>query len=132
MNDLPRLLASAVEKRAIPESPGVYAWYRLADPIYGGKASGIGGLRDRLGKHLGNGLDLSRSSLRRNVAEHLLEIPTSVTRQRPSVMTTGQVAEINAWVGELSVTWLVLPTSKDAIVFERELLAEWMPPLSKR
>ena len=86
----------------------------------------------RLAKHLGVGLDLSRSSLRRNVAEHVLNIPTSVTRRRPSSMTLEQVATINAWIRDLEVTWIELPTNAEAIAFERELLREWMPPLSKR
>jgi hypothetical protein len=87
MVELPRRLMPDIEISSIPEKPGVYAWFSFAGPIYAGKASGSGGLRDRLGKHRGVGLDLSRSSLRRNVAEHLLGIPTSVSRQRPSVMT---------------------------------------------
>ena len=110
----------------------MYAWFRHSDPIYAGKASGRGGLRERLGKHLGVGLDLSRSSLRRNVAEHLLSIPTSVSRQRPSAMTAEQVSMVNAWIQELELSWLEFPTQAEAVAFERELLHEWMPPLAKR
>jgi hypothetical protein len=129
---LPRVLACEIDVRSIPYSPGVYAWFRSSEPVYAGKASGIGGLRDRLGKHLGVGLDLSRSSLRRNVAEHLLDIPTSVSRKRPSVMRSDQVSMINGWIGELEVAWLEFPTPGEAVTFERKLLREWMPPLSKR
>jgi hypothetical protein len=132
MNDLPRRPASTTSVRSIPSAPGVYAWYETGIPIYAGKASGRGGLRERLGKHLGTGVDLSRSSLRRNVAEHLLEIPTALSRQRPSVMTTDQVAEINSWIHGLALAWLILPSPVEAIEFERELLGEWMPSLSKR
>ena len=73
---LSRVGLPEIEVGSIPQGPGVYAWFRSGEPIYAGKASGSGGLRERLGKHLGVGLDLSRSSLRRNVAEHVLNIPT--------------------------------------------------------
>lgn len=96
------------------------------------RASGRGGLRDRLDKHLGLGTDLSRSSLRRNVAEHLLGIPTSVSRQRPSVVTTDQAAQVNARIGALELAWVEFSTPAEAVAFERPLLVEWMPPLSKR
>lgn len=82
--------------------------------------------------HLGVGMDLSRSSLRRNVAEHLLGIPTSASRQRPSVMTNEQVLATNEWIRALEVSWLEFQAAAEAIAFERELLGEWMPPLSKR
>lgn len=132
MVELPRRLVPDIEIRSIPEKPGVYAWFSSGGPIYAGKASGSGGLRERLGKHLGVGMDLSRSSLRRNVAEHLLGIPTSVSRQRPSVMTHEQVLATNEWIRALEVAWLELQTPAEAIAFERELLGEWMPPLSRR
>src|SRR4051812_10076636 len=93
--ELPRVLARDIDVTSIPVSPGVYAWFSAAEPVYAGKASGRGGLRDRLSKHLGVGLDLSRSSLRRNVAEHLLGVPTSVSRKRPSIMRPDQVSMIN-------------------------------------
>ena len=39
---------------------------------------------------------------------------------------------ISEWIRELEVTWLEFPTPVEAVAFERELLREWMPPLSKR
>lgn len=129
---LPRVCVADLEIKSVPEEPGVYAWFRADEPIYAGKASGSGGFRDRLSKHLGVGLDLSRSSLRRNVAEHVLHIPTSVSRQRPSVITSQQVSTIKEWIRDLEVTWLECPTPAEAVAFERGLLREWMPPLSKR
>lgn len=104
MLELPRVPVREIDSRSIPDGPGVYAWFRSAEPIYAGKASGSGGLRERLGKHLGVGQDLSRSSLRRNVAEHLLSVPTSVSRKRPSFMTSDQVSTINEWIRGLEVT----------------------------
>lgn len=132
MVERPRVAVLSIDVRSVPTSPGVYAWFRSGEAVYAGKASGAGGLRERLAKHLGVGLDLSRSSLRRNVAEHLLGVPTSVSRQRPSVMTTEQVAIINEWISGLEVAWLEFPTPSEAVAFECKLLREWMPPLSKR
>jgi hypothetical protein len=117
MLETPRVLAREIEVRSIPDRPGVYAWFRSAEPIYAGKASG-GGIRERLSKHLGVGLDLSRSSLSRNVAEHLLSVPTSVSRNRPSVMTSDQVSTINVRIRELEVTWLEFPTPGESVTFE--------------
>jgi len=47
-------------------------------------------------------------------------------------MTSDQVSTINGWIRELEVAWLEFPTHDEAVAFERELLQEWMPPLSKR
>lgn len=132
MLEVPRVAVPEIKIKSVPSGPGVYAWFNSSDPVYAGRASGAGGLRERLSKHLRAGPDLSRSSLRRNVAEHVLGVPTSVSRQRPSAMSAEQVSTVNGWIRELEVAWLELPTSGEAIAFERELLREWMPPLSKR
>ena len=132
MVERPRALVRQIETRSIPVGPGVYAWFKSSEPIYAGRAIGNGGLRERFGKHLAVGRDLSRSSLRRNVAEDVLGVPTSVSRARPSVMTEEQVSTINEWIRELAVAWLEFPTPAEAAAFERELLQEWMPPLSKK
>jgi len=47
-------------------------------------------------------------------------------------MSSEQVSKINEWIRELEVTWLEFPTPVEAVAFERELLREWMPRLSKR
>jgi hypothetical protein len=50
---------------------------------------GGGGLRERLGEHLGLGVDLSRSSLRRNVAEHVLKLLVLATTREEHSEVTG-------------------------------------------
>lgn len=77
-------------------------------------------------------MNLSNSSPRRDVAEHLLQVPTSVTRQRPPLMTVEHVGHVNAWICQLDVTWIELESAEAAKRYERSLLAEWLPPLSKR
>lgn len=104
----PRTPARAIVVAALPVPPGVYAWLREGEAVYAGKASGRGGLQDRLGKHLETGLDLSRSSLRRNVADHLLGIPTAASRRRPSQMAAADVDKVNQWILSLDLAWLVL------------------------
>jgi hypothetical protein len=47
-------------------------------------------------------------------------------------MTSEQVPKINEWTRELEVAWLEYVTPGEAVAFERELLREWMLPLSKR
>ena len=51
-----------------------------------------------------DGGSYSEVTLRRNVAEHLLSVPTSVSRKRPSFMTSDQVSTINEWIRGLEVT----------------------------
>ena len=48
--------------------------------------------------HLKTGNDLSRSSFRRNVCEHLGLAPTSKTTIRPTLMTAADVEPVNQWI----------------------------------
>lgn len=116
----------------IPGAPGVYARLREGEPVYPGKAAGRGGLRERLGKHLETGVDLSRSSLRRNVAEMLLGLPTSVTRARPTQVSAAQAAAVKAWIAQCELAWQTYPDASSAEAAETALHHEWLPPLSKR
>lgn len=97
----PRVAAATLMAEDLPATPGVYVWLRDGKPVYAGRALTKGGLRTRVGRrHLDTSLDLSHSSFRRTVCEHLLGIPTAVSRQRPSVMTEDQVATVNDWIAE--------------------------------
>lgn len=88
----PRRAAASLTGSDIPKRPGVYAWYRDGRPLYSGRALGVEGLHVRLWKnHLKAGADLSRSSFRRNVCEHLGIAPTSKTSVRPTLLTVADV-----------------------------------------
>ena len=88
MNNQPRRSAASIARNDVPAQPGVYAWYRDGVAVYSGRALGAEGLKGRIwGNHLKTGEDLSRSSFRRNVCEHLGIAPTSTTTIRPTVMT---------------------------------------------
>ncbi len=133
MNTQPRRPAKSLTGNDIPKRPGVYAWYRDGEPIYSGRALGADGLHGRVWKnHLRTGADLSRSSFRRNVCEHLGIAPTSTTTVRPTLLGAADVEPVNRWICECEVAWIECESSADAEALERELHAEWLPPLSRR
>lgn len=133
MNQQPRLCVKDISKRDVPTLPGVYAWYRGGQPVYAGRAAGVAGLRARIwANHLRTGNDLSRSSFRRNVCEYLGIAPTSTTTIRPTVMGVVEVDRINRWVRDCHIAWITCGSPAQAAALEKELLAEWLPPLSRR
>lgn len=115
-----------------PTAPGVYAFYRGGAAVYIGRAVTETGLRSRLRTHTATGADLSHSSFRRNVAEHLGIAPTSVTRARPPQLTPDQVEPVNVWISECTVRWVEAATVDQAKQLEDDMKAEWKPPLTKR
>jgi hypothetical protein len=125
----PRRAAASLTGKDIPTRPGVYAWYREGEPVYSGRAIGAG----RIWKnHLKTGDDLSRSSFRRNVCEHLGIAPTSKTTVRPTLMTAADIEPVNRWIRECEVAWIECQSAAEAEALEKALHAEWMPPLSRR
>jgi len=133
MNEQPRLATTMLAASVVPKSVGVYAWYRDGEPIYAGRALGAKGLQQRVwSKHMATGPDLSRSSFRRNVCSYLGIADTSITKVRPTRLTAAQVEPVNAWIRECEIAWIVFDAVEEAKNFERTLLDEWMPPLSRR
>jgi hypothetical protein len=133
MNGQPRRAAALLTGKDVPTRPGVYAWYRQGEPVYSGRAVGGDGLHGRIWKnHLKTGNDLSRSSFRRNVCEHLGIAPTSKTTVRPTVMTAADIEPVNQWIRECEVGWIECQSPSEAEALEKALHAEWMPPLSRR
>ncbi|MHB8466833.1 MAG: GIY-YIG nuclease family protein [Acidimicrobiales bacterium] len=117
----------------MPKAKGVYAWYRDGEAVYSGSGVGKEGIRGRVWKyHLKSGPDLSRSSFRRNVCQHLDIAPTSETKARPTTMTDAQVAPVNRWIRDCAVAWIECDSAEEALDLERDLHAEWLPPLSRR
>ena len=133
MHVQPRRAAASLTGKDIPTRPGVYAWYREGEPVYSGRAIGADGLHGRIWKnHLKTGDDLSRSSFRRNVCEHLGIAPTSKTTVRPTLMTAADIEPVNRWIRECEVAWIECQSAAGAEALEKALHAEWMPPLSRR
>ena len=133
LNGLPRHAAAQLSERDVPATPGVYAWYRNAEPIYSGRAIGRKGLRTRIWhEQLKTGSDLSYSSFRRDVCAQLGIAPTVRTKVRPTVMTAAQVEPVNLWILECSVAWIECSSPREAETLEQMLHAEWKPPLTRR
>ncbi|KRC62430.1 hypothetical protein ASE14_00905 [Agromyces sp. Root81] len=127
----PAVDVAALVRDEVPVEPGVYLWRRDGEVTYVGTASS---LRKRVwGKHLGGGVSLGGSSLRRNVCELLFEIPTTVTggRNREKV-TPEQAASVRAWLGECTIAWTVCDSAIDAEELEDRLLAEHRPVLNRK
>jgi hypothetical protein len=133
MNSQPRRTAGSIVRKDVPTRHGVYAWYRDGKAVYSGRALGADGLHGRIWKyHLRKSADLSRSSFRRNVCEHLGIAPTSRTTIRPTVMTASEIEPVNRWISECEVAWIECESADEAEALEKALHAEWMPPLSRR
>jgi len=133
MNARPRKRARDISGSDVPTAPGVYAWYRAGVPVYVGRAIGQEGLRGRVWKdHLQTGDDLSRSSFRRNVCEHLGVAPTSRTRLRPTVMTAADVVPVNEWISGCEVAWITCASDDEARALEDDIKMECRPLLTKR
>ncbi|MBO3088274.1 GIY-YIG nuclease family protein [Cellulomonas dongxiuzhuiae] len=114
----------------VPVDPGVYLWCRGDEVVYVGTAAN---LRTRIwGRHLGGGVSLANSSLRRNVCEVLFGIPPTATgnpaRQK---VTQEQAAAIRAWLRECDLSWQTLPTPRDASDLEQRLRDEFRPRLNR-
>lgn len=129
MKGQPRHPASALNQRDIPTEPGVYAWFHNDVAVYSGRAAGRSGLRGRIwSNHLRTGVDLSRSSFRRNVCAHLGIAPTATTKARPPALGMSAVSEVNEWIRNCGVAWIECDTPAQARALEQELHNEWMPP----
>jgi hypothetical protein len=127
MLNVPRRPASTVARRDIPVGPGVYAWFISGDCVYLGKAST---LRSRLAAHLGTSLDLSRSTLRSWVAVRELGLDRAYTRQRPTLMTSEQIAVVNDWIRACELAWVETDTNELATALESRMLSSWRPPIN--
>jgi hypothetical protein len=121
---------SELGRAELPTLPGVYLWMRDGGPVYVGMATS---LRARAwGKHLGAGVSLSGSSLRRNVCELLFNIPPTVTgRPNRQKVTPEQARAVRDWLLTCELSWQACASVQDADQLERRLRAEYLPPLNR-
>lgn len=126
----PAVSARALVAQDLPLEPGIYLWRHEGQPVYVGMATSLRGRA--WSKHLGRGLSLAGSSLRRNVCELLFGIPPSVTsnpnRQK---VTAEQATAIHDWLRSCDLSWQTCETVEDAGQLERRLRRECMPPLNR-
>lgn len=114
----------------IPESPGVYAFYRQKEPVYVGKGSS---LRQRIWKnHCGRGAVLTGSALRRNIAEHLRIASSADIKARRYQPTPDEVSAVRDWLVSCEVAWIECESEEAAEQLEAKFKAEYMPPLTKQ
>jgi len=116
-------------RREVPESAGVYAWYRAGAAIYVGKATS---LQSRVwGNHLGRGRVMTSSSFRRDVANHLGIASANAIKKREYQPSDAEVQAVRAFIEGCSVAWLTVPDEPAAVDLERRMKREWMPPLTR-
>ena len=127
---LPARQVHTLQRAQVPVRPGVYMWRRDGAVIYVGTASS---LRGRLwSKHLGGGLSLAGSSLRRNVCELLFGIPPTVTSnpEREKV-TQAQADAIRTLLLGCDLSWQTCTTADEASALETRLRTAYLPPLNR-
>ncbi|UIP59539.1 hypothetical protein DSM26151_24500 [Agromyces marinus] len=115
----------------MPIEPGVYLWRRDGEVNYVGTATSLRGRVWR--KHLGRGVSLGGSSLRRNICELIYGIPTTVTGSKDrQKVTPEQAAAIRAWLDGCTISWTISDSAADALALETVLLGEYRPPLNRK
>jgi hypothetical protein len=127
--DAPAVAARELARAELPDAPGVYFWKRDGELVYVGMATSLRGRA--WGKHLGGGVSLAGSSLRRNVCELLFGIPPNVTgRPTRQKVTTEQAAAVCNWLLGCELSWLEVPSVAAADELERRLRREYLPSLN--
>lgn len=126
---LPRRPVADLTARDIPDSPGVYTWWRNDTCVYVGEAKTS--LRSRLRAHLATGPDLSRSTLRRTVALEQLGIAREIAGRRPTQITQAQADVVNTWLRGCDLTWIECESATAAHDLETALRAHRRPPLNR-
>ena len=126
----PTIPVRELARAQVPDEPGVYLWRHQGQAVYVGMATRLRGRT--LSKHLGRGLSLAGSSLRRNVCGLLFGIPPSVTsnpnRQK---VTAEQAAAIGDWLRSCDLSWQECSTVDADDQLERRLRREFMPSLNR-
>ena len=119
MNAQPRRPASALG--VIPTSPGVYALYRDGAQDYVGKAERRG-LRRRIGDHTKrSSASMTKSAMRRNVAEHLgIATPADIYNKQ-YVLTADEANRVGDWISEGEFAWIECSTPAEAEALENAL-----------
>lgn len=127
---MPAVSVHDLARMHLPDAPGVYLWRREGLDAYVGTATN---LRNRVwGNHLGKGVSLAGSSVRRNVCELLFDIPPTVTggRRRQKV-TRDQASAIRDWLADCELSWQVCTSPAAARLLESTLRKTYLPPLNR-
>lgn len=126
----PTIPVRELARAQVPDEPGVYLWRHDGQAVYVGMATSLRGRA--WSKHLGAGLSLAGSSLRRNVCELLFSIPPTVTSNpNREKVTRLQADAIRAWLLSCELSWQLCETPTEAGLLETRLRAAYMPPLNR-
>jgi hypothetical protein len=130
MDRQPRLSMATLRGADVPEEAGVYALYREGERMYVGKANS---LQDRVWKnHSARGNVLTGSALRRNVAQALGIASAADIKARRYQPTEEELLYVRRWLDGCDITWVVCATKQRAEDLEKDIKAEFTPPLTKR
>lgn len=130
MNERYRRPVSSLSEAAIPSGPGVYALYYDGKPVYVGKAAA---LRSRVWRnHLRQGVSMTNSALRRNVANFLDIASAADIKARRYQPTAVDAKRVSEWIQSAELAWIECDSEADALALEAAMKAEWMPPLTVR
>jgi hypothetical protein len=126
----PTIPVRELARAQVPDEPGVCLWRHDGQAVYVGMATRLRGRA--WSKHLGAGVSLSGSSLRRNVCELLFDIPPNITgRPTKQKVTPVQARAIRDWLLMCELSWLPCATVVAADQLERRLRAAFLPPLNR-
>lgn len=126
----PTTPVNELARAQMPDNAGVYLWRREGRAVYVGMATSLRGRA--WGKHLGAGVSLAGSSLRRNVCELLFGIPPNITgRPAKQKVTIEQATAIHDWLLGCELSWQSCATVLEADQLERRLRAAYLPPLNR-
>jgi len=126
----PTIPVRELARAQVPDEPGVYLWQRDGAAVYVGMATSLRGRA--WSKHLGAGVSLAGSSLRRNVCELLFGIPPNITgRPTKQKVTTEQAVAIRDWLLACELSWQPCATVLEADQLERRLRGTFLPPLNR-
>ena len=126
----PTIPVGELARAQLPDEPGVYLWRRDGQAVYVGMATSL--RRRAWSKHLGGGVSLSGSSLRRNVCELLFGIPPNITgRPTRQKVTVEQAVAIRDWLLACELSWRPCASVLEADQLERRLRAAFLPTLNR-
>lgn len=120
---------SDMKQSTIPDKPGVYFFFLEDTLIYIGE--GVS-LRKRIRFHIASTNDLSRSSLRRNVAERLGIANSTITKVHGYKISSQHSAQVREWIRRLNICWTLCSSKLATSLLEEELRHKFLPQMNKK
>ena len=126
----PTIPVRELARAQVPDEPGVYLWRHDGQAAYVGMATSLRGRAWSM--HLGAGVSLAGSSLRRNVCELLFGIWSNITgRPTKQKVMAEQAAAIRDRLLACQLSWLPCAPVLEADQLERRLRTAFLSPLNR-